>query len=319
MLFNIENFLILNKLEFRKAGKNVGSGNVNICCLWCGEDRFHLSISLKKDVFSCWICGEKGNLPKLISRLLGISYIEAKQIINPISDLKKALGDRDKKTMKVEEINKPKSFKLPNYTKPFIKDSTNIWQEIMQDFLVDKYNLTWEDILDAKLYYCFGGKYKNRIIIPCYFNNKMVSFIARTWDKNGTIRYMNCPNEESLINIKKILYNYDNAKGRKNIIITEGVFDCLKIKTVFKGVVALCGTEITKQQLELLVKLQAKKYFIAFDADMHISSTGKKARNLADFLSAFAETECIKLPDGKDPANLTIQEIKEFFKNYEIY
>ena len=307
-MLDIQQFLINKKIEFRKEGKNVGRNEVNLCCPFCGEDRYHCGINQNKNLFHCWKCGEKGDIAKLISKLLGISYIEAKQIINPISDLKKALEDRDKKIMKVEEINKPKSFKLPNYTKPFIKDSTNIWQEIAHDFLVDKYNLTWEDILDAKLHYCFGGKYKNRIIIPCYFNNKMVSFIARTWDKNGTIRYMNCPNEESLINIKKILYNYDNIKiGQKLVIVTEGVFDCIKVG--LGRSVAVLGTEITKDQLTLLAKLSAKNLIVMFDSDPHLKTTNKKAQDIVDYLSPFSKTRMVKLPHGKDPGEMERNEI----------
>ena len=308
MTFNIQQYLIDNKIEYRSSGKNVSRGEYSICCPFCNESKFHCGINPIKQLFNCWICGEKGNLPKLISKLLRIPYIEAKQIINPISDLKKALEDRDKKIMKVEEINKPKSFKLPNYTKPFIEGSTNIWQEIMQDFLVEKYNLTWEDIIDAKLHYCIGGRYKNRIIIPCYFNNKMVSFIARTWDKNGTIRYMNCPNEESLINIKKILYNYDNIKiGQKLVIVTEGVFDCIKVG--LGRSVAVLGTEITKDQLTLLAKLSAKNLIVMFDSDPHLKTTNKKAQDIVDYLSPFSKTRMVKLPHGKDPGEMERNEI----------
>lgn len=307
-MFDIENFLILNKTEFRKAGKNVGSGNVNICCLWCGEGRFHLSISLKKDVFSCWICGEKGDYVKLISKIRNISHIEARTIINPISDLKKALEDRDTKHVKVEEIKKIKKFELPPFTKLFIKNSTNIWQEIAHDFLVEKYNLSWSHILDAKLHYCINGVYKNRIIIPVYKDGKMVSFIGRTWDKKGDARYINCPNELSLVNIKKIVYNYDNIKiGQDLVVVTEGSFDCIKVG--MDRCVAVLGTEITKDQLSLLAKLEAKELIIMFDSDPHLKTTNKKAQDIVDYLSPFSKTRMVKLPHGKDPGDMERDEI----------
>ena len=147
----------------------------------------------------------------------------------------------------------------------------------------------------------------------------MVSFIARTWDKNGTIRYMNCPNEESLINIKKILYNYDNIKkGQDILIIVEGVFDCIRVKSIFSNVIATLGTEVTSHQIELLVEKKAKNYYIMFDADVHITTTKKKAKKLADYLSAFGISKVVELPFGKDPADLKEQEIKEILNNYGI-
>lgn len=317
MTFNIQQYLIDNKTEFRKAGKNVGSGNVNICCLWCGEGRFHLSISLKKDVFSCWICGEKGNYEKLLSKLLNISYIEAKQIINPISDLKKALEDRDTKHVKVEEIKKIKKFELPAYTKPFIKDSVNIWQEIMQDFLIDKYNLAFQDIIDAKLHYCIGGKYRNRIIIPIYVKGKLVSFLARSWDKNSNIKYLNCPNEESLINMKKLVYNLDNITKDQNLIIVEGVFDCIKIKPIFSNVIATLGTEVTQEQKNLIINLKAKNLLILADNDINNSSTKEKAKELVDYFSAFTNSKYIEVPfKGKDPADLTKVELANLISRW---
>ena len=240
MTFNIQQYLIDNKIEYRTSGKNVSRGEYSVCCPFCSESKFHCGINPVKQLYHCWICGNKGNYEKLLSKLLGISYIEARHIINPISDLKKALEIRGSKSIEIKEINNIKNFKLPDYTKPFIQDSKNLWQEIAHDFLVDKYNLTWQDIADAKLHYCIGGKYKNSIIIPIYKDSILVNFIGRVWDKNSNKRYLNCSNEESLYNTKCLLYNYDSIKqGQDILIIVEGVFDC--IKAGLNRTVALCG------------------------------------------------------------------------------
>lgn len=307
-MFNIQQYLINNKIGYRSSGKNVSRGEYSICCPFCSESKFHCGINPIKQLFHCWICGNKGDIAKLLSKLLGISYIEARTIINPVSDLKKALEDRDTKKEEVKEINKPKIFSLPEHTHPFIEDKTNIWQEVAIKFLRNKYNLTWEHILNANLHYCVSGKYRNRIIIPCYFDNKMVSFISRAWDNNANKRYDNCPNEESLINIKKILYNYDNMKiGQKLIIVTEGSFDCMK--SGLDRSVAVLGTEITKDQLSLLAKLRAENLIIMFDNDPHLVSTNKKAQAIVDYLSPFSKTRMVKLPHGKDPGDMERNEI----------
>ena len=146
----------------------------------------------------------------------------------------------------------------------------------------------------------------------------MVNFISRSWDKNAKKRYDNCPNEESLVNIKKMLYNYDNVIGEQKIIIVEGCFDCIKVKSVFSEVVAVCGTEVSLEQKRVLINLKAKNYYVMFDADTHITSTSKKAQDLANYLSAFAVVKVINLPSSKDPGDLTKEEIKGILEKYGI-
>ncbi len=307
-MLNIQQFLINKHIEFRKEGKNVNRGEVNIPCPFCGEDRYHLGINVEKDIFACWKCSAKGNIAKLLSKLLGISYTEAKEIVNPQSDLKKVLEGREKKNIKIEEkVKKNKILKLPEHSYPFRQDKSNIWQEAALIFL-KKYNLKWEHILDAKLSYCIGGKYKNTILIPIYYKNQLVNFICRVWDKNSSKRYLNCPNGESLYNTKTLLYNYDNIKiGQDKLLIVEGAFDCMKAG--LDRTVALCGTEITQEQRNLIIGLKTKEVLILFDNDPHLTSTSKKAQDLADYLSAFVETRVIRLPNGKDPGEMERGEI----------
>ncbi len=307
-MLNIQQFLINKHIEFRKEGKNVNRGETNICCPFCGENRYHLGINVEKDIFACWKCSSAGDIAKLLSKLLGISYTEAKEIVDPQSDLKKVLEEREKKNLKVEGIIKPKNFKLPKHTYPFRQDRTNLWQEVALKFLREKYKLTWEHILDAKLNYCVSDKYKNCIIIPIYYKNQLVNFIGRVWDKNSSKRYLNCPNGESLYNTKTLLYNYDNIKiGQDKLLIVEGAFDC--IKTGLDRSVALCGTEITQEQRNLIIGLKTKEVLILFDNDPHLTSTSKKAQELTNYLSAFVKTRVIRLPNGKDPGEMERDEI----------
>ena len=316
MIFNIQKFLIQNKIEYRASGKNVGSGNINICCLYCAEGRFHLSISLKKDVFVCWICGEKGNYEKLISKIKNISYLEAKSIINPQNDLKKVLEERSNKmTPIIKEPIKNKNFKLPSHTYPFRINKTDIWEETALKFLRDKYALTKKEIVEADLHYCVHGKYQNCIIIPIYLDKKLVNFVARYWIKNSKIRYKNCSNDESLVKTKNLIYNKDNIKIGQNLIITEGVFDCIKVKSIFTNVISTFGTEISKEQCRLITSLKPPKTLFLVDNDIGNPNTVKKAKELCDYLSIFMRAKYIEVPyKGKDPADLTKQEIANLIK-----
>jgi len=306
MPFNIEQFLINNNIGYRTSGKNVSKGEYSICCPYCGEAKYHCGINPSKGLFNCWKCSEKGNIVRLVAKIKNVSFIEAKEIISPTSELKKVLEERNKV---VEEpiIIPNKDFKLPLHTYRFDYNITNMWQEIALNFLKDKYDLSWNDIILADLHYNVHGRYKNSIIIPFYLNGKMVNFISRSWDKNNKKRYDNCPNELSLVNVKKMVYNYNNVKGKQQIIIVEGCFDA--IKTGLRRTVALCGTEITQEQRNILIGLKAEELIILFDNDPHLISTSKKAQDLADYLSPFCKTRVIKLPHGKDPGDMSRDEI----------
>ena len=306
MPFNIEQFLINNNIGYRTSGKNVSKGEYSICCPYCGEAKYHCGINPSKGLFNCWKCSEKGDIVRLVAKIKNVSFIEAKEIISPTSELKKVLEERNKV---VEEpiIIPNKDFKLPLHTYRFDYNITNMWQEIALNFLKDKYDLSWNDIILADLHYNVHGRYKNSIIIPFYLNGKMVNFISRSWDKNNKKRYDNCPNELSLVNVKKMVYNYNNVKGKQQIIIVEGCFDA--IKTGLRRTVALCGTEITQEQRNILIGLKAEELIILFDNDPHLISTSKKAQDLADYLSPFCKTRVIKLPHGKDPGDMSRDEI----------
>ena len=308
-MFDIQQFLISKQIGYRKEGSNVGRKEINICCPFCAESKYHCGINSGKNVYHCWVCGVKGDLPKLISKLLAISYIEAKEIISPTSELKKVLEERNKV---IEEpiIIPNKDFKLPKFTNLFIENSTNDWQVIAYQFLKEKYSLSWKNIVNAKLHYCyFGNKYKNSIIIPIYKNEILINYLGRCWDKNSKSRYNNCPNEEAVLNIHRTLYNIDSIKiGQDLIILVEGVFDCIKVGLDIA--VASFGTEVSQEQKNLLIGLKPKKLIILADNDPNNPNTTRKAQKLCDYLSPFLITKCIEIPfDGKDPADLNRKEI----------
>lgn len=316
-MFNIEQFLIKEKIEYRGEGKNVGRGEVNICCPFCSEGRYHLGINIIKNMFHCWICGIKGDITKLVSKLKNISYNEAKEIINPQNDLKKVLEERSNKLVKIEKKPiKNKELKLPPHTYPFRTDKMNIWAQTAIKFLRDKYDLTNKEIIEADLHYCVHGKYKNCIIVPIYKDEKLINFLGRCWDKRRNLRYINCPNEGSILNIHKTLYNIDNIKINQDLlIVVEGVFDCIKVKSVYNNVVATFGTEVSQEQLNLIVGLKPKKLLILADNDINNLTTMKKAKEISNYLAPFMKTEVVEVPyAGFDPADLTKQDIANLIK-----
>lgn len=308
-MFQIETFFIKEHIEYRSSGKNVGPGNINICCLYCQEQGYHLSVSLKKGLFVCWVCGNKGNHTSLVAKIKGITYLEATFIVNEKSDLKKVLDERNKKV--TEMIKKPNinKFTLPEYSYAFSRNKVDIWQNIAYQYIMKKYDISFDSVVEANLHYCIHGDYKNSIVVPIYRDHKLMNFLTRKWDSNAKQRYKNCPNDLALMNIKDTLYNYDNIKtGQDLVIVVESAFSAIKIG--LNRAVATFGVETTDKQLKLLIDLKPKQTVVLFDNDFNNKATWVRANEVADYLSAFMKVKAVRIPYAdKDPCDLNLEEI----------
>jgi DNA primase len=81
--------------------------------------------------------------------------------------------------------------------------------------------ITKADILKWKIGYCFGGEYRNRIIIPSFNDDGDVSyFIARSYN-GDSYKYKN-PRTS-----KNIVFNELYIDWNEDLTIVEGVFDAI--------------------------------------------------------------------------------------------
>ena len=307
-MFDIEIFLRDNGIDYKTNGKNIGRGEYGIRCLKCGEG-FHCGINPIKGVFSCWVCGNKGNVTKLVADVKGISYLEALTIINAKSDLRCALDDRNNNKIEIIKNIVNMEFSLPDHTLPFSHIDNNVWQNIAYNYIKNKYGISLDDVIKTGLCYCNHGNYKNSIVIPIFFKNKLVNYVTRRWDITNKQRYKNCPNDKAVLDVKKTLYNYDNIKvGQDLLVVTEGIFGAIKVG--INHAVATYGIETTEEQLKLIIGLRPKRTAILFDNDAGNKPTWKKANDVANYLSTFLNVKAVRIPYvDKDPADLTRKEI----------
>jgi DNA primase len=140
------------------------------------------------------------------------------------------------------------------------------------------------------------GEYKFRIVIPIYFNGKIVSFQCRDITDRQVLRYKACEKEKEIIHHKNILYGLDHIQ--KSCIVVEGITDVWRFG---RGAVCTFGTGYTKNQLYLLSNY-VEQVFIFFDTE---DAAQQHADRLAWELSILhVQTEIITVPFIKDPAEL---------------
>ncbi|MEX0933342.1 MAG: DNA primase [Candidatus Paceibacterota bacterium] len=167
-------------------------------------------------------------------------------------------------------------------------------------------------------------RFRNRIMFPIADSSgRVVGFSGRTLDTDSTTaKYINSP-ETTLFKKRDILYGIDKAKlGIRKFgfsILVEGQMDLvLSHQAGFRNTVATSGTALRGRETEgeagvsnlELVKRISKNIVIAFDSDTAgITATIKNAQ-LA--LSLGMDVKVARLPDGSDPADVILKDVKEW-------
>ena len=308
MAFDIIEFLEENHIPYKTSGAQVTKGWVNIQCPFCGDHNHHLGFSTKLNIFNCWRCGPKNSV-QVISRLTDCSLSSARELVEKyfISQSFSYFADDDQPVS-----NRRLVITLPQGSKPLTKVHKNYlkFRNLDPDFVEKRFDL--KGTMSAK-------EYAYRIIIPIYFQNKLVSFHSRDITGENPLKALACKRDKEVIHHKHLLYNYDQC-GKNYVVVVEAPLDVMSLVSVGIPAVATFGIKFTEFQVKLLRNFQ--KVFIFFDS--HINELGieeektasQMAEKLADTLSIFVDAYVIS-EMGKDPNECSTQELKKLKKNIE--
>ncbi len=153
-------------------------------------------------------------------------------------------------------------------------------------------------------------RFRNRLMFPIRdMAGRTVAFTGRALDKDEQAKYLNSP-ETDLFKKSEILFGMDRAKdairSRGFAILVEGQFDLLLLHQAgFTNTIALSGTALSSTHLSL-IKRYADNLMLALDADR--AGLAASAKNAHAALSAGMRVKAVRMPEGKDPADLIAQE-----------
>jgi hypothetical protein len=102
---------------------------------------------------------------------------------------------------------------------------------------------------NKKLYICLEGDFRNRLILPIYFDGKLISYAARALFRTKT-KYLYPPTTDEYNERGRIIYNLEKIfkpQNVKQIFVTESIVD----SWVFDGM-AILSKNITKEQIIIL-------------------------------------------------------------------
>lgn len=163
----------------------------------------------------------------------------------------------------------------------------------------------------------FYDRFRGRIIFPIFdLNSQVIGFGGRVFkekDKAEVAKYVNTPNA-FLYDKSRILYGLDKAKieirKKDACILVEGYTDVIMAHQVgTQNVVATSGTALTPYQLRI-IKRYSESLILGFDMDVAGDSATKRGIDLAQSLGFGLKV--VRLPEGKDAADIILKNPKEW-------
>jgi hypothetical protein len=253
---NIEKFYRDYSIRYVSAGehKHAREGWINIECPFCtGNAGYHLGFDLNSPKFVCWRCGGH-SIPNTIAALLNLNWKEVYPILKQYdSNTQKHAPEKQIKIRR----------KILKFPEPLISLNSK-HRDYLEgrgfdpDWLIEEYDLkgTGPMALLEKL------NYKHRIVIPYYWDSKVVSFDTRDITGKAQNKYQACPDDREVIPHKSILYGRPD-KWKEVGICVEGSSDVWRFG--FNSF-AVSGIKYTPAQVRVIANT-FKRVPVVFDDD----------------------------------------------------
>ena len=334
--------IINSYIPLTQTGKNY-----TCRCPFHDDNSPSMSVSREKQIYKCFACGATGNVFTFVSEYENVSFIEAVKVvanhcgididIGKYTDQKVEIHTEEYKIMDLAEKFFQNNLKT-KYGKEAIKylSERGLNEEVIKEFGI---GLSLDDN-DSLLKLLTSKSYKEDKLLELGLINTSPNgaydFFTRRitfplWDKDGHIvgfsariyrgekdvsKYMNT--KETIIFKKgETLYNYhnakDNAKKEKEIIVVEGFMDAIRLSANgIKNVVALQGTAMTNEQINLLKKLRCKVILCLDNDNAGLLAT---VNNGEELVKNQIDTYVIRISGEKDPDEYVIKNGIEAFQD----
>ena len=264
-------------------------------CPFHNDTNPSMSVSREKQIYKCFSCGASGNAFNFIMDYDHIEFKEAIKVLGEKAGVEVSGISVAPKVTKYDKyyemydlahkyyqnnINSKEGLKAKKYL-----EARHIDEDLIKEFGIglslDNMNALTTILLNKDysikeldqlgLSSNNHDTYINRIMFPLHdISGKIVGFSGRIYDDSNLNKYLNT--KETVIFKKgECLYNYhiarDSARKLKFVIIVEGFMDAIRLSQIgYKNVIALMGTAMTSEQMQLVKKLSTNVY-LSLDGD----------------------------------------------------
>ncbi len=303
-------------------------------------------VSPQRGSYYCFGCGAKGDIFTFVQEFDKVDFQGALKMLADragVSLTQEPRGERDARVRLFDAIQEATQF----YQKNLQSDSVNA--EKARAYLEDR-GLTKETVASWKLGLALDAwnslrdelikkgwrqeelekaglikqgdkgmydRFRDRIMFPILDpSERVIAFTGRVTNSNTSdAKYLNSPDTE-LFNKSEVLYGFHIAKQaireKGYAILVEGQMDLIMCHQAgFNHAIATSGTALTPFQLSTLKRL-SPNLLLVYDGDKAGVNASIRAWTLA--LGAGMEVKITLLPQGKDPADLILEDV-ELFKN----
>jgi len=336
-------------IKLQKAG-----ANYRAVCPFHSEKKPSFFVSPARQIWHCFGCSKGGDIFGFVKEIEGVEFGDALRILSQRAGVELKPLTKESASWKterqrlyeicewatkffekqLEESSTGKEAKKYILGRGISEESIKKWRigyapdvwQGLSDFLNSR-GYTKEEIGKAGLALTsergsFYDRFRGRIIFPIFdLNSQVAGFGGRVFkekDKAEVAKYVNTPNT-ILYDKSRILYGLDKAKveirKKDNCVLVEGYTDVIMCHQVESAnVVATSGTALTPYQLKIL-KRYTENLILGFDMDVAGDTATKRGIDLAQ--NQGFNIKVIRLPEGKDAAEIISKNPKEWEKSVE--
>ena len=315
-------------------------------CPFHNEKSPSFSVSPEKQIFHCFGCGVGGNVFTFLTKIEGINFVEAVQLLAERANIQlPTLGnnlDSAKEELK-SKVYKVNEFTAQYYHEKLYRPESKIAQEYIKKRKLSNETLKafkigfsgnfdelyrelkkqgFEDreILESGLVNKnergqYIDRYRNRLMFPiCDARGRVIAFGGRVLD-NSKPKYINSP-ENVVYSKGRHLFGLNVAKKydiKKRLLIVEGYMDVISLhQRDIHNVVASLGTALTQQQGYLL-RNNTEQIILSYDSDE--AGQTAKVRAMEILQNMGCDIRVLQMEGAKDPDEYVIKYGNARFQN----
>ncbi len=301
-----------------------------------------MSVSYDKQIYKCFSCGASGNVFTFVQNYENVSFNEAVSIVARSVGLNLNFGPVKKNSnnfkLELEIMSLAERFLQNNLksssgidAKKYLEER-GINEEIIAEFGIGLSLDNATSLKDLLLKKGYGidklielgvvnehgfDVFARRITFPLWnIDGDIVGFSGRIYRNEDSAKYVNSK-ETKIFKKGELLYNYHNAKDyakrEKFILVVEGFMDAIRLSANgIKNVIALMGTSLTSNHIDLLKKLRVKVILCLDNDDAGLTATINNGMML---IKNNVDVGIIRLSGSKDPDEYILKNGIDSFKN----
>ncbi len=333
--------VISQYVRLKRSGRNYFG-----LCPFHNEKSPSFSVSPEKQIFHCFGCGVGGNVFTFLTKIEGINFVEAVQLLAERANIQ--LPTLENNVDSAKEALKAKVYKVNEFTAKYYHENLYRPESKMAQEYIKKRKLSNETLKAFQI--GFSGKfdelyrelkkqgfedreilesglvnknergqyidrYRNRLMFPiCDARGRVIAFGGRVLDDSKP-KYINSP--ENIVYSKgRHLYGLNVAKKydiKKRLLIVEGYMDVVSLhQRDIHNVVASLGTALTQQQGYLL-RNNTEQIILSYDSDE--AGQTAKVRAMEILQNMGCDIRVLQMEGAKDPDEYVIKYGNARFQN----